>query len=65
MRVLGLVAATVAVVEGRAERALYETIVVMIPGYLVKVRCLVVSLYLRERQLSNVLPAVFPDYNQY
>ena len=40
---LGLVAATVAVVARRAERALYETIVVMIPGYLV--RC-VVWLYL-------------------
>lgn len=36
---LGLVAAAVAVEARRAERALYETIVALIPGYLA--RCVV------------------------
>lgn len=58
---LGLVVATVAVVARRAERVLYETIVVMIAGCLVRV-VLFVSLYLQVRPLNDVVNGYFSDY---
>lgn len=58
---LGLVATTVAVVARRAERVLYETIVVMVARCLVR-GVLFVSLYLQVRPLNDVVNGYFSDY---